>query len=252
MDKKQFISQALIEDSLVKVVITREVTPEEAEARGENPAYILVKGMSWRDDADGVPFLNQHNNYGSLIDNLLGRVVNLQKKKVDGANSVIGEIKFAESPNGRIAEQLYRSGIARDVSVGVSIEDFDPATQAITKSRLYEVSGVTIGANEYAKVIQGLDLDFNVEAMVKNYVDIRPRLKQYRKLFMSDELFQLLGVTKTGDELVDLKVIHEAFKSSLKKQATETPEPEQPAENQPELATKDDLMQVLNKYFIQS
>ena len=239
---KQYITKTeLLEDS-VRVIITREVQNDDA-------AYISVDGMNWRDSTEGVPFIDAHNQHGSITENLLGRVMNLQRTEIDGAKVIVGDLVFAETEKGKIAKELYKSGIARDVSVGVTYyeEDVDRENGYIGKSMLYEVSGVIVGANEYAKVLQQAKMEKpDLEKLVGNYNDIKPKIKEYRQAFMSDELFEKLEIEKTGDEVQDIELVLTTIQSKLKPvEVVEAKETPKPVETPPAL-TKTEVQEFFN------
>lgn len=234
MSKKlqQYLTKIEKEGNVFKVIITQEVVNNEA-------AYISVDGMEWRDDSEGVPFIDAHNQHGSIVENLLGRIVNLQKTERNGVKMIVGDLVFADTPNGRIAKELYETGMARDVSVGIMYyeSDVDPETEFIQKSKLYEVSGVIVGANEFAKVIQQALMDKpDLNKLVNHYNDIKPRIKAYREAFMTNELFKLLEIEKTGDEVKDIEALAEKIQTLAQPTAVieESEDSESEIENQSE------------------
>lgn len=212
------------EDGQMRVILTKELTDLEGET-------IDVDGLELPVE-NSVPFIDSHMMRGTVVQMLLGRCNSLTKTQDQlGIKQVEGLLTFASSPNGQIAKALYEEGTATDVSIGFFVKEYDMETRRITQSQLFELSGVIVGANQYAKVQKALELDKSVEdidKIVENYKEIHPMIKLYRSLFMGKELTEILAYEKTGKEDIDVKAICDIILAKLEllseKSIKETPD----------------------------
>lgn len=208
----------------------------------------VIKGMTTRDKDNSVPFIDAHQQDGSIVRTLLGRVYDVHDGLHNGKDAKIGYITFAQTEAGKEAELLYKTGIARDVSVGIYFYAEDISDEGIIeKSEISELSGVIVGADRLAKAMQSADLESpDIEKLVGNYNDIKPKIKQYRESFMSQELFDNLGLNKTGDETKDIQLVREAVIALI--QANNTVEAEEePSEETLEEEVENQPIQVENQ-----
>lgn len=183
----------------IRVILTKEIVDRDGE-------IVSVKGIKIP-ALGSLPLLDAHNSHGSVVDNVLGRVINIQKSEEGGERVVTGEIKFASSPRAQIAEGLVRGGFVDSVSIGFRVFDYDSKTRTILESELYELSLVSIPANQEALIAinKFVEEGADVDKTLAHYRSIKSKIKEYRRLLMDDTLWERLGINKTGDELTDVK-----------------------------------------------
>ena len=224
-------SEVKSENGEMKMILTKEIYDRDGE-------MIDLDGMDIENFMNNPVLLDAHQMTGSVVSNVLGRVTKLKKTKdVDGVRILMGVPEFAPSPNGQIAKSLVENGFARTVSVGFGVKDYDHERRVITASELYEVSLVSVPSNVQAIISKGLKLKDakeevvaeKLEATLNNYKDIHSKIKQYRALFMADDIFSTLKVEKTGDEILDLKRLYDTLILRLKEVENQQ-EPEKPQE----------------------
>lgn len=194
------------------------LTVQTVDRDGE---IVLVDGVSIPDTRT-VPLLDAHQSNGSVVDNVLGKISNIEKVDVGGVRRITGVDSYAPTPRGDIAKVLVDGGFVSSVSIGFGVVDYDYESSVITKSELYEVSLVAIPANPFATIELGKQTEAELDKVIKNYKDIKPKVKEYRKTFLSDELCDILGYKKTGDELIDIVSIYDLMLAKVQS-VKETP-----------------------------
>jgi HK97 family phage prohead protease len=230
------------EGEVIKLIITKEIIDRDGET-------VSVDGMDITNFLKNPVLLDAHYMNGSVIQTMLGKIVNLQKTTDEnGVKMIMGEIEFAPNPNGQIAKDMVKGGFAKTFSVGYSVTDYNAQLKRITGSELYEVSLVNVPANVEAQITKGMkegeSMSDKLFKTISNYTDIKPKIKQYRALFMSDALFEKLGLTKSDDELVNMKNIYDEIMKEAEpvekedeenkdKSNQENPDDKKPVENQP-------------------
>lgn len=265
-DYESFIegkSEAPVLQSSVKIIksskgtILATLTKEIKDRDGE---IVLVDGIEYPKGDMGIPLLDAHRMRESVVDNVLGKVYNIRKKSVDGVKMLVGEINFAPTPQGDIAKRLVEDGYVDSVSIGFLVKEYDPSTATITKSEVYELSLVSVPANPEARIqisksLKNVDDLSKLEKTFKHYDEIRLKIKEYRNLFMSDDLFAKLSIEKSGDELIDMKNVYDAIINGINLQVnivnsdpTEAENLLPQAENQQTKITKDDIEKAVNLF----
>ena len=189
--------------SNIRAVLSKEIVDRDGE-------IVLISGLEIGDRKLGVPLLDAHNMMGSVVDNVLGRVINLKKTKVDGIPMLTGELRFARTKRAQEAKELVEDGFVDSVSIGFAVKEYDPEILTITKSALFETSLVSVPANPEALIDIGKTMDEESAKKLVNYEDIHPKIKEYRRFFMK-ELPGLLEVPIIGNELMDMKSVYEAI-----------------------------------------
>lgn len=224
----------------VKVILSKEVVDLDGEV-------VVIDGIELPENKS-LPFIDAHMSWGSVTETILGRVANLAKGvDKEGIKVLTGDVNFAPTPKGVIAESLYKGGYATDVSIGFIVKDYDAATRRITKCMVYELSGVIVGANPHAKVQKSLAIE-ELEKSLQHYKDIKPKVKEYRRFFLSDEFCAALGYEKVEDELINIKNIHDLIvtKLTVAKAEVET-QPSKPVSETPKVVKmrKSELVKIV-------
>lgn len=228
----------------VKAVLTKEMMDRDGE-------IVSINGIDIKNYKDNPVLIDAHDMNGSVVEKLLGRVNNLKKTTKDGIKELVGELEFAPTPNGDIARKLVEGGFSRTLSIGFSVNDYDATTKTITKSELYETSLVIVPSNVGARIMKNFNPDNTADEMIKklkNYEDIHPKIKEYRRLFMSDELAEILGYEKTGNELVDIKSVFDLIVDRIKSTEPQQEETPQEEEETPHM-TADEIAKMVEEAF---
>lgn len=208
-----------------KAIISKEIVDRDGE-------IVSIDGMDITEFNKNPVLLDAHRSHDSVVDSLLGIFIDVGKEvDGDGLKIIAGDIEFANSPRAQIAKDLVTGGFAKTLSAGFRVLDFDVNSRVITKSVLYEASLVSIPANIEAEIrkskgVSGREVSSELIKMLDHYKQIKPLVKEYRKVFMSDELCDTLEYKKVGDELKDLSAIYELITAKL---AKENPGEEQTA-----------------------
>lgn len=197
-----------------KVVLSKEIEDRDGEV-------VDIDGISIENYVKNPVLLDSHNIHGSVADNVLGRMSNINKTKdASGIKMLSGTAEFADTPSGKIARMLVENGFVKTVSIGFAVSEYDTSTNRISKSELYETSLVSVPANVQATIGKSLKdnekLENVIEKRLKNYNYIKPVLKEYRGFVQDDALRTMLGYEPTGDELIDLKNIFDLINLRLK------------------------------------
>lgn len=222
---------------------------------------VLIDGIKLPRD-NSVPMLDAHNSHGSVVDNQYGRVTNLRKVEIDGVKVLQGEPVWTPcydkngnlvNPRAKAAQLMVEAGIAKTVSIGFAVFDYDYEDRLIKESELYELSLVSVPANPAAVIDVGKkaadETIKELEKRVKYYSDILPRIKSYRQLFMSKELCDILDYEKTGNEIEDIANLYDLVMQRMAK-GEETPNPHEKQKETPMLTretVKAMLIQELSK-----
>lgn len=221
---KQMTSSLQNEDGMVKVILTKEIEDRDGEV-------IKVAGVNI-DNFRKNPIVLDTHRHNTSIEDIIGRMPNVEKTTdANGIPMIVGEVEFADTPKGQLAKKLVDKNILKTVSIGFSSKDFDVATRTITESELFEVSFVSVPANPEATTMKNAKIKELVEAddskelfkVLENYLEIHPRIKQYRKLLLGEELTEKLGYEKTGEELKDLKAVYDLIVAKLNAPKQVTP-----------------------------
>lgn len=173
-------------------ILSKEVTDRDGE-------IVDIDGLDITNYLANPILVDAHNSNGSVVDNLIGKMNNIEKTTIDGVKQLSGSIEFAPTERGQKAKQLVDGGFATTLSIGFGVNEYDYKASRILESELYETSLVMVPSNVGSKITKALEA----------YSDIHPKIKQYRKLFMSKEITEPLGYEKTGDELTDIKNIYD-------------------------------------------
>lgn len=249
-NKVKFTSTHLkVNDDGVKVVLTKQVQDRDGE-------IVMVDGVDMTNFQKNPIVLDSHRMTTSIED-IVGTMKDIKKTRDDdGIPMIEGVVKFADSDRGQLAKRLVEADILKTVSIGFNAKDFDFATSTITESELFEVSFVSVPANVEATVRKNAEVknmlgDKDSEKLYKalsNYLEIKPKIKEYRRLLMSNEMMELVGYEKTGDELIDLKNIHDLITHKLT-ESVERENLDQLADlsETQKYATKDDVQNMMNQ-----
>jgi HK97 family phage prohead protease len=224
----------------VNVIFTKEVEDRDGET-------VMVDGIDLTNFAKNPVVLNTHKN-DDILD-ILGTAENLRKEvDANGKKMLTGDIKFADHPKAKFAEQMVRRGELNTVSIGFRVVKggFDPSTNTITNSELFELSFVPVPANpealvrskqaKFHELTNAIDTMSDAEDVYKrlaNYEDIHPKMKEVRKMFLSEEFCGMIEYEKTGDELVDYKTIYDLIVTKLASEEEADEEPETKPEETP-------------------
>jgi HK97 family phage prohead protease len=210
-----------------------------AEIMDRDGEVVDIDGLDLSNYKKNPVLLDAHNMYGSVIDTVLGRLENLKKVTEDGIKKCKATLVFANTPRAQLAKMLVMDGYVKTVSIGFGVKGYDPDGNRITKSELYETSLVSVPANVGAmigKSLKGME-DNEIVKKLRNYAEIHPKIKEYRRLFLGSEMLEKLGYTKGEDELIDIKSIYDLLLTKLeapveieeKEEETPNPEPEEKA-----------------------
>lgn len=228
------------------VTLSKELPDRDAE-------IVMIDGVDLENFKSNPVLLDAHNMGGSVVDNVLGRVVNPRKEiSEDGVKALVGELEFASTPRALIAKSLVDGGFVKTTSIGFRHGGVDRKSGKIEESELYELSLVSVPANVYATIqskgVKDEEIGAELVKKLKNYEDIKPILKKYRKLFMSKEFIESLGYVKTGDEDKDIEAVFEETTAKLDNQQENPVEEETPQENPDEiLVSSADLRELISE-----
>jgi HK97 family phage prohead protease len=219
------------EDGQIKGILTKEIEDRDGEV-------IAVDGIKLDNYLKNPVLIDAHNMTGSVIENLLGKVVNIRKEEdMDGCKSLVGDLEFAPTPRGETAKKLAEAGFGKTLSIGFKVTDYDPKKRRVKESELYETSMVMVPSNteamiEKVKSIKSNNKDYaSVSDIAKKLAlldNIHPKIKLYRKYFMDKGLCDKLEYKKTGKEAVDIKRVSEKVHALLQKEETPQKQTETP------------------------
>lgn len=235
------------------VVLTKEIVDRDGEV-------VLVDGMDLTNFEQNPVLIDSHEYRSSVIDRVLGKVVNLKKIiDTDGHKALVGNIEFAPTPSGQLAKSLVDGGFVKTVSIG-----FRGIWDGMTcvKSELFELSLVAIPANIGAmfKSVKGFEDTEETDfiKILNHYNELKSKVKVYRDTFLDNELWKSLDIEKTGDEIQDIIIVSDALlKEELQDQTTnesteevvteENPQATETVqeENLPETTVEDQVVQIL-------
>lgn len=232
---------------------------EEIDSDGE---VVEMEGGSIRDKEAGIPMIDSHNSHSSVTQNGLGAVRNPMFTTVAGKKALVGEPDFAPTPNGKIAEILYKGvnggkPYFTNVSMGFIVYDYDNETRRIKQWEVFELSLVTVGANKSARFVGKEFSDEQVAKDLARFKAIKDPFKEFTKLFLSDEFCKKINYELDGNLEIDINNIYDIVsnKFEVKKEAPKEPkeapkEQEKTPEVSPELvdqAIKDAISKKLEE-----
>ena len=128
-----------------------------------------------------------------------------------------GEPVFADTPRASLARQLVEGGFVTAVSIGIGVEKFDVDNKTITKSKLFEVSLVSVPANPEALI----ELDKNAEMgdeitkKLKHYDEIHPAFREFTKTFLSTKFCKTINYEKKGNLVLDINRVFKLILENL-------------------------------------
>lgn len=200
-----------------------------------------------------------HRSYGEIED-VIGKVEDIKiEYDQDGKKMMTYTGVYAPHEKAQILKAMHEMDMLLATSIGFRVMEYDFDNATITKWELYEISNVILPANSEAiamaseKGLISKDVQDNL-LKEKMHPVYKKKLKEYRKLFMSDELFSLLNLEKSGKELADLRNLHDnildilkSFKENPKEESIITEN--QLKEIQPKTLSQDELNNLVNKYF---
>jgi hypothetical protein len=198
------------------------LTIEQKDSDGE---IVKVDGGKIRNPKVGIPMIDSHNSWSSVVQNGLGAIRKPRFTVVDGKKALVGEPDFAPTPAGEIAKILYMGvnggkPYFTDVSMGFMVYDYDNETKTITEWEIFELSLVTAGANRGARFIDKKSLkveeaeepteeDVQIAKDLARFKQINEPFKEFCKLFLDDEFCKLVGYKKDGDLLIDINSLYD-------------------------------------------
>lgn len=270
MKQKSFSFKAVESDTGKRIVLTKEVRDRDGEILSIDGAEL--------DNYKANPglFFGHKALDGSLYD-MIGVIEDLRiETDKDGIKMITGRPRFARHQVAQDAKQMWEDGILITGSVGFIEKGYEIETKTVTHWELLEYSLVGVPSNTEAKVIKKLEEENNKLARkLLNHDEIHPRIKEYRKLFLSNELMEKLGYEKTGNEIIDVKNVYDLLTKELDAEpkeeekvtepeekpedevvaVEETPTTEEAEENpeaeeatkEPEVATKEDITNFLTE-----
>lgn len=225
-----FEAKVINEEGRIKVYLTKQLYDRDGE-------ILDIQGVQLENFLKNPKMLWNHRIWNAEIEDVLGSWVETQKA-VDPTDNVPVIQAFADftdaHPKAQYAKRMAQQGHLSTVSVGYRIISYNHEENKVTEWELYEASWVPIPANVGAEVVEkGLkpvldkgvkDFDEKNYKKLLAYEKIKPKIKMYRSLFLSKEMCDTLGYTKTESELVDIKRIAELMAEKL------LPKQEAPAE----------------------
>lgn len=225
------------EKNRVKVVLTKEVVDDHGE-------IVDVDGVDLKRYKKNPIVLWQHPQTkffsgGIQIEDIMGQMGEITKEKdKKGVKMITGIVEFADHEKAQTLKRLVMMGIIKTVSVGMGVSEYEEEEikkgvkiRRLTKTNLFETSFVAMPANTEAEVIDivrsndfGTDRAKDVIVKLLNLADIKPKIKKYRELFLSDEICDMLEYEKTGDEIKDIQKIHELLTTKKVEEPEDEPE----------------------------
>lgn len=192
------------------------LTVEQVDDDGET---VLMSGGRIRNPEAGIPMIDSHNAFDSVVEYGLGAIRNPRFVEENGVKVLKGEPDFAPTPNGEIARILYMGvnggkPYFTDVSMGFMVYDYDNATKTILEWEVFEVSLVTAGANRGAKFFDKKSIDktetenIQIAKDLARFKQINEPFKLFSKLFLNEEFCKKLGYEKDGNLLVDIQKLY--------------------------------------------
>lgn len=240
LSKKAFFSSEVkkMEAGEIEVTLSKQIRDRDGEV-------VEIKGGDLDNFAKNPIMLWGHRMTSGDVEDVMGHWENIRKTN----NSIVANPSFAEHPKAQYLKRMVEDGHVRSVSIGFMINDggFDLESRTVKNWEMLEASWVTVPANVDAvsnvKEIKQFDSDLTDKQykQLLNYKEIHPKIRQYRKLFLSDDFIKKLNIEKTGSELVDIKNIFDAIIKLL-----ETPKAEVKQEN-PDFVTRKDALEMLDE-----
>jgi len=233
----------------VKIILTKEVV----DGHGE---IVDVAGVDLKRYKKNPIVLWQHpqTKFFDIIkvEEVMGKMTNITKTKdEDGIKMITGIVEFAEHEAAQTLKNLVMMGIIKTVSIGMGVKEIQEEEGSkkgqkmvrLTKTDLFETSFVAMPSNTEAEVLnivrsKEFEEDKAKDVIIKllNLAEIKPKIKNYRDLFLSDDLCAKLDYEKTGDEIKDAQNIYKLLTSKEEApeekpeetlKAEETPKPRQ-------------------------
>lgn len=163
----------------------------------------------------GAPVLDNHDNYGSVLDTVVGVV---EKAWSDGKKGY-AKLRFADSEKGEKVLSLIRSGILQNISVGYAVHKY-VRTASTEKGQLdhyravdwepYEVSVVAVPADYDAKVraMAGLEGEQEIEdeETGEEMAEIQDELEE-----LKEELDRCLAIARKAGKDTTVRAIEQAL-----------------------------------------
>lgn len=235
-----------------RIILTKEIRDRDGE-------IVSIDGLDLTNYMKNPGLFFGHKALNGTLYDMIGTVEDIKKEvDRDGLKMVTGLPRFARHQVAQDAMAMYEDGILVTGSIGFMEKGYDSETKIITESEMLEFSLVGVPSNVEASQVKQLDkLNNELATKLTNYEDIHPKIKQYRKLFLSEEFVNLFGYEKEGDELIDLKNIHDLIVKSVEEaqeeaEEVETPqEPEPEVETQPEGVSSEELKEMIDEKFIE-
>lgn len=142
---------------------------------------IIKKGSykkTIKENGSRVKYLYQHS-----MDKPLGKITTLQEDK----KGLLFEAEIPKTQLGKEVILLMKSGIINENSVGILPiqKEYNGENREITEVKLFEISAVTLAANDQANIIDVKGKNIDSEQIIKRYDSL---IKIIRKGDISDDL----------------------------------------------------------------
>lgn len=199
----RFIATKEIRDSDDEVV---EISGGDFKRYLKNPVWIWGHRMMFGDAYD-----------------VIGRAEDLRVETSEsGEKQLTFNPVYARHQKAQDIKAMHEDGIATAISIGFKVKEYDFERKVITSWELFEISNVIVPANEDAIAYateKGILNEQEVQDFIKAKVQKinKKKLSEYRSLFLGKDLLSLIGYTKTGNELVDVKNVYNLILENLHK-----------------------------------
>lgn len=221
MHKTFQVKSFIINDGKKVAIISRE----EKDRDGETVKMDGVILRSWIVE-NGIPMIDSHNSFGSVVENGLGAFRNPRIEDVDGGKAFVADPDFAPTENGKTAEILYMGvdggkPYFTNISMGFAVTDYDNETREIKGWEPYECSLVTVGANMSSRFIdksakvedkkEEEKIDEQAAKDLSRFKQIHAPFKLFTKLFLDESFMSKLGIAKDGNLEIDINSLYDTI-----------------------------------------
>lgn len=147
-------------DDIIKFVASKEIIDRDGD-------LVYIDGIDTANFEKNPVFLYMHD-----MTDPLGKVVSLEKTiGEDGVKVLIAKVKFQDTPRGQYFLKLYQDEMLNAVSIRFRALEYSDNRETggwnIYKSELWEISAVTIPANQEALRIKMIDIEKQLGTLEK-------------------------------------------------------------------------------------